>query len=237
MGFPYDVDLIEAHGTSTLVWRQGRGRGVNDVGSARSIVGQRNPIRIGSVKSMIGHPVSRRRRVRHASRDNAPRCTTGPSRSLPGLCDARTDVPSMRIPLKVQTEVPSPGPRPRTASAAPVVSVLASRHEHVVSWRATPASSWSPAPLRLPDLAPADGRAGRGLRRPPRSRRGARGRGPLRIEAGGYRRAHSTTSLPAQGHERQQRGWSRHEPRGALRGRSDKSSFPPAAPPLRWLPR
>jgi hypothetical protein len=53
---PVDVDLIECHGTSHRGRRQGRGRGAQPRSSAAGTARpERGPVRIGSVKSMIGH--------------------------------------------------------------------------------------------------------------------------------------------------------------------------------------
>ena len=97
---PVEVDLIECHGTSTVVGDKIEVEALSDViGPGRR--GARGPIRIGSVKSQIGHLKS--------AAGAAAMIKTALSlfhKTLPpsiGFQTPRPDVPFEKVPLQVQT--------------------------------------------------------------------------------------------------------------------------------------
>ncbi|MEQ1570136.1 MAG: polyketide synthase, partial [Myxococcota bacterium] len=107
---PSDVDLVEAHGTSTVVGDKVEIEALNAVIGAGKR-GDRGPIRLGSVKSMIGHLKSAAGAASVIKASLALYHGVLPP-SL-GYRNGRTDVPFDTIPLAVQTE---PEPWPETPS-------------------------------------------------------------------------------------------------------------------------
>jgi acyl transferase domain-containing protein/NAD(P)-dependent dehydrogenase (short-subunit alcohol dehydrogenase family)/phosphopantetheinyl transferase len=113
---PVEVDLFECHGTSTVVGDKVEVEALTDViGENRR--GARGPIRIGSVKSMIGHLKSAAGaasfiKVAMALHENV----------LPPSINfkkARADVPLDRVPLQVQTKTePWTGDHPHYAGVS-----------------------------------------------------------------------------------------------------------------------
>lgn len=98
---PSDVDLIEAHGTSTVVGDQVEVEALNAViGDARPA--GRGPVRLGSVKSMIGHLKSAAGAASCIKASLALHHGIFPP-SL-GFQQARPEVALDKIPLRVQTE-------------------------------------------------------------------------------------------------------------------------------------
>ncbi len=97
---PVDVDLFECHGTSTVVGDKVEVESLTEViGEGRR--GERGPIRIGSVKSNIGH-------LKSAA--GAASCIKAAlalhNRTYPPSINfekARSDVPFDKVPLRVQT--------------------------------------------------------------------------------------------------------------------------------------
>ena len=97
---PWDIDLVEAHGTSTVVGDKVEVEALSEViGSGRR--GDRGPIRIGSVKSMIGHLKSAAGAASVIKTALALHHGTLPP-SL-NYRTARSDVPFDTVPLQVQT--------------------------------------------------------------------------------------------------------------------------------------
>ncbi len=101
---PVDVDLFECHGTSTVVGDKVEVESLTEViGEGRR--GNRGPIRIGSVKSNIGH-------LKSAA--GAASCIKAAlalhNRTFPpsiNFENARSDVPFDKVPLQVQTRTES----------------------------------------------------------------------------------------------------------------------------------
>jgi len=97
---PVEVDLMECHGTSTVVGDKVEVEALTDlIGAKRR--GARGPVRIGSVKSQIGHLKSA------AGAAAAIKvCMALHQKTLPPSINfktARTDVPFDTVPLQVQT--------------------------------------------------------------------------------------------------------------------------------------
>ena len=114
---PVEVDLYECHGTSTVVGDKVEVESLTEViGEGRR--GARGPIRIGSVKSNIGHLKSA------AGAASCIKATLALHNKLypPSINfeNARSDVPFDKVPLKVQTDAePWPdGPTRRVGSAS-----------------------------------------------------------------------------------------------------------------------
>jgi acyl transferase domain-containing protein/NAD(P)-dependent dehydrogenase (short-subunit alcohol dehydrogenase family)/phosphopantetheinyl transferase len=116
---PVNVDLVEAHGTSTLVGDKVEVEALNAViGAGRRT--ERGPIRLGSVKSMIGHLKSAAGAASVIKTALALHHGTFPPSA--NFRTARTDVPLDVIPLRVQTgpeawPVPADGIRRAGVSA------------------------------------------------------------------------------------------------------------------------
>jgi len=97
---PHDVDLVEAHGTSTVVGDKVEIEALSQmIGPGHR--GDRGPVRVGSVKSMIGHLKSAAGAAACIKASLALHHGVLPP-SL-GFKAARDDVPMDVVPLKVQT--------------------------------------------------------------------------------------------------------------------------------------
>ncbi len=97
---PHDIDLIEAHGTSTVVGDKVEIEALSQmIGAGHR--GDRGPVRVGSVKSMIGHLKSAAGAAACIKASLALHHGILPP-SL-GFSSARDDVPMDLVPLKVQT--------------------------------------------------------------------------------------------------------------------------------------
>jgi malonyl CoA-acyl carrier protein transacylase len=105
---PWEVDLVECHGTSTVVGDKVEVEALTEVIGAGHR-GDRGPIRIGSVKSQIGHLKSAAGAAAAIKVTLALHHATFPPSA--GYRTARPDVPLQVIPLQVQTQ-PEPWPAP-----------------------------------------------------------------------------------------------------------------------------
>ncbi len=115
---PDAVDLIEAHGTSTVVGDRVEVEALTEV-IGRGHRSPEDPIRIGSVKSMIGHLKSAAGAASLLKASLALHHGVLPP-SL-GFRDARPDVPFDAVPLRVQTQAehwPTRPDRPRRAGVS-----------------------------------------------------------------------------------------------------------------------
>jgi malonyl CoA-acyl carrier protein transacylase len=98
---PVEVDLMECHGTSTVVGDKVEVEALTDlIGANRR--GARGPVRIGSVKSQIGHLKSAAGAAAAIKISMALHQKTLPP-SI-NFKTARTDVPFDTVPLRVQTQ-------------------------------------------------------------------------------------------------------------------------------------
>ena len=153
---PVEVDLFECHGTSTIVGDKVEVESISEVvGAGRRSVD--DPIRIGSVKSNIGHLKSA------AGAASVIKATLALYHKLlpPSINfeHGRQDVPFDQVPLRVQTiaepwREPAHGPRRAGVSAFG----FGGTNFHVVLEEHRPAGSPEPEPRRAP-RPPVAGRA------------------------------------------------------------------------------
>ncbi|MEZ4235218.1 MAG: beta-ketoacyl synthase N-terminal-like domain-containing protein [Myxococcota bacterium] len=177
---PTDVDLIEAHGTSTVVGDKVEVEALTQIIGADTR-GDRGPVRIGSVKSMIGHLKSAAGAASVIKAALALHHGVLPP-SL-NFRDARPDVPLGTVPLQVQTRAE---PWPQTPDGLRRAGVSAfgfgGTNFHVVlesfAGQRLPESVPSAPPAAQPRPAPA-----------PTAR-------PTRVEAAAPRPAPPTAGLP-----------------------------------------
>jgi acyl transferase domain-containing protein/NAD(P)-dependent dehydrogenase (short-subunit alcohol dehydrogenase family)/acyl carrier protein/phosphopantetheinyl transferase len=147
---PHQVDLIEAHGTSTVVGDKVEVEALTEVigGGQR---GDRGPVRVGSVKSMIGHLKSAAGAASCIKAALALHHGVLPP-SL-GFRKSRGDVPMDTVPLKVQTEA-EPWPESPDGLRRAGISAFGfgGTNFHIVmeSWAGQPLPRSTP---RLPPVA------------------------------------------------------------------------------------
>ncbi|MEZ4317290.1 MAG: SDR family NAD(P)-dependent oxidoreductase [Myxococcota bacterium] len=158
---PSEVDLVEAHGTSTVVGDKVEVEALSQViGSGHRAA--RGPIRVGSVKSMIGHLKSAAGAASCIKAALALHHGVLPP-SL-GFRKGRTDVPFDTVPLQVQTHAE---PWPATPDGIRRAGVSAfgfgGTNFHVVmesySGRALPQSHPASPPVPQPPVQPARAQA------------------------------------------------------------------------------
>ena len=134
---PSDVDLVEAHGTSTVVGDKVEVEALTEViGAGRR--GDRGPVRLGSVKSMIGHLKSAAGAA--ATIKAALALHHGILPPSLGFTQAREDVPMDKVPFQVQTRA-EPWPHAGLRRAGVSAFGFGGTNFHVVL------ESWSGQPL------------------------------------------------------------------------------------------